>query len=223
MKLLCVFIVFVLAFLIGQIAILRIYFFSFRRRLFDPVDSRKVHLGLIPRLGGMAFLPTQCGMFMLSVAIIHYFGIIEIEYGFLVRFLLLLCGLGLLFVVGVIDDLIGINYRWKFISQIIAVSTFPVSGLWINHLGGLCGITFLPPVAGIPLTMVLGIFIINAYNLIDGIDGLCSGLSILACVVLGTLFFIRDSWLYVFFCFITVGVLSPFFYYNVFGKSRRQR
>ncbi|GHV59903.1 undecaprenyl-phosphate alpha-N-acetylglucosaminyl 1-phosphate transferase [Bacteroidia bacterium] len=223
MKLLLIFIVFILAFLIGQLIILRIYFFSFRRRLFDPVDNRKVHLGLIPRLGGMAFLPTQCGIFMLSLVIIRYFGIVEIEYAFLVRFLLLLCGLGLLFVVGIIDDLLGIDYRWKFLTQIVAISVFPISGLWIDNLGGLFGVYFLSPIAGIPLTIFLGVLIINAYNLIDGIDGLCSGLSILACVVFGTLFFIRNSWLYVLFCFITVGVLSPFFYYNVFGKSKRKR
>jgi UDP-N-acetylmuramyl pentapeptide phosphotransferase/UDP-N-acetylglucosamine-1-phosphate transferase len=223
MKLLCISIAFVLAFLLGQIIILRTYLFAYRRRLFDPVDSRKMHRGLIPRLGGMMFLPAQCGVFMLIIVIVRHFGIIDIDYSFLVRFLLLVCGLGLLFVVGVIDDLKGVNYKWKFVAQLTAAAFLPASGLWISHLGGLLGITVLSPWIGIPLTIFAVVFIINAFNLIDGIDGLCSGLAMIACTVLGTLFLKQELWLHVIFSFITVGVLAPFFYYNVFGKSRRKR
>jgi UDP-N-acetylmuramyl pentapeptide phosphotransferase/UDP-N-acetylglucosamine-1-phosphate transferase len=223
MKLLCIFIAFILAFIIGQIMILRTYLFTFRRRLFDPVDSRKVHQGLIPRLGGMMFLPTQCGVFMLVIVIVRHFNILSVDYAVLSQFLLLICGLGLLFIIGILDDLMGIRYQWKFVAQLIAASFLPVSGLWIHSLDGLFGITLLSPWVGIPLTLFVVIFIINAFNLIDGIDGLCSGLVILACTVLGTLFFRQESWLYVIFSFITVGTLSPFFYYNVFGKSKKHR
>ncbi|MDR2683365.1 MAG: undecaprenyl/decaprenyl-phosphate alpha-N-acetylglucosaminyl 1-phosphate transferase [Dysgonamonadaceae bacterium] len=223
MKLLCIFIAFILAFIVGQIIILRTYLFSFRRRLFDPADSRKLHRGLIPRLGGMMFLPTQCGVFMLIVVVVRHFGIVDVEYGVLTQFLLLICGLGLLFVIGVMDDLMGIRYQWKFIAQVMAASFLPISGLWVRSLDGLFGITILSPWVGIPLTLLGVVVIINAFNLIDGIDGLCSGLVILACTVLGTLFLRQEAWLYVIFSFITVGTLSPFFYYNVFGKSKKHR
>ena len=223
MKLFCVFIAFVLAFFIGQAIILKLYIFSFRRRLFDPVDDRKSHLGLIPRLGGMAFLPTQCCIFMLVIIMLRFFDIIYIDYELLVRFLMLIMGLGLLFITGIVDDLVGIYYKWKFGAQFVAAILLPVSGLWINHLDGLFGINILPAYVGIPLTIFIIMLIINAFNLIDGIDGLCSGLTILACTVLGTLFFRHESWLPVIFSFITVGVLSPFFYYNVYGKSKRKR
>jgi UDP-N-acetylmuramyl pentapeptide phosphotransferase/UDP-N-acetylglucosamine-1-phosphate transferase len=223
MKLLCIVIGFVLAFLIGQITVLRTYLFAYRRRLFDPVEGRKVHRGLIPRLGGMMFLPTQCGVFLLLVVVVRHFEIIPIDYGLLIRFLLLICGLGLMFIVGVIDDLMGISYKWKFGAQLAAVALLPLSGLWISNLGGLLGITVLPPVAGILLTVLIGVFIINAYNLIDGIDGLCAGLAMIACAVLGTLFLVKEMWMHVMFAFITIGVLAPFFYYNVFGKSKRKR
>jgi UDP-N-acetylmuramyl pentapeptide phosphotransferase/UDP-N-acetylglucosamine-1-phosphate transferase len=213
----------VLAFLIGQITVLRTYLFAYRRRLFDPVESRKVHRGLIPRLGGMMFLPTQCGVFMLLVVVMRHFEIIQIDYSLLVRFLLLICGLGLLFVVGVIDDLMGINYKWKFVAQLASVSFLPISGLWMSDLGGLMGIDAVAPWVGIPITILAGMFIVNAFNLIDGIDGLCAGLAMIACAVLGTLFLAREMWLHVIFAFITIGVLAPFFYYNVFGKSKRKR
>ena len=223
MKLLCVVIAFILAFVIGQIIVLRLYLFSFKRRLFDPVDNRKIHAGLIPRLGGMAFLPTQCSIFLLIVVGLRHLELIQMEYDLLFRFMLLICGLGLLFVVGIIDDLMGIGYKWKFAAQVVAALLLPLSGLWIVHLDGLLGITVLPDWIGILLTVFIVVFITNAFNLIDGIDGLCSGLTILACTVLGALFFRHESWLPVVFAFITVGVLAPFFYYNVYGRSRRRR
>ena len=223
MKLLCVFIAFVLAFFIGQSIVLKLYKFSYRRRLFDPVDERKIHEGHIPRLGGMAFLPTQCCIFILVIVVLRHFEIIYVDYQLLSQFLLLILGLGLLFITGLIDDLVGIYYKWKFAAQFVAALLLPISGLWINNLDGLLGITVIPDWIGIMLTVLVVVFIINAFNLIDGLDGLCSGLTILACTVLGTLFFRHESWLPVIFSFITVGALTPFFYYNVYGKTKRKR
>lgn len=75
-----------------------------------------------------------------------------------------------------------------------------------------------------PLTVFVAVFIINAVNLIDGIDGLCSGLVGMGALVFGFLFIYNGAWLHAVFAFITAGVLCPFFYYNVFGKSKgRQR
>jgi UDP-N-acetylmuramyl pentapeptide phosphotransferase/UDP-N-acetylglucosamine-1-phosphate transferase len=202
---------------------MKLYVFSFRRRLFDPIDDRKTHLGLIPRMGGMAFLPTQGAIFFLVIIILRSLNIINVDYVVLVRFLMLFMGLGLLFVTGIVDDLMSIYYKWKFVAQTVAAMLIPVSGLWIVHLDGLFGIVLIPAWIGIPLTILIIVFIINAFNLIDGIDGLCSGLTILACTVLGTLSFRHESWLPVIFSFITVGTLAPFFYYNVFGKSKRRR
>ena len=223
MKLLSVFFAFLLAYFIGHTILIKLYVFSYRRRLFDPVDGRKTHRGLIPRMGGMAFLPTQIAIFLFVILVLRFFEVIYVDYEFLVRFLLLFMGLGLLFITGIVDDLMGIYYKWKFAAQFVASIFLPVSGLWISHLDGLFGIDLLPVWIGVPLTILVIIFIINSFNLIDGIDGLCSGLTILACTVLGTLFFRHDSWLPVIFSFITVGVLSPFFYYNVYGKTKRRR
>ena len=54
------------------------------------------------------------------------------------------------------------------------------------------------------------VLIINAINLMDGLDGLCSGLVGLGCIVLGGLFMFYDAWLHALFAFITAGVLIPF-------------
>lgn len=125
--------------------------------------------------------------------------------------------------VGIVDDLIRIDYRKKFIAQIVGASFLPLSGLWINDLYGLLGITFLSPWIGIPLTIFVAVFIINAINLIDGIDGLCSGLVAIGSLTFGFLFVYGGAWLHATFAFITAGILFPFFYYNVFGKSKGKR
>ncbi|MDR0796226.1 MAG: undecaprenyl/decaprenyl-phosphate alpha-N-acetylglucosaminyl 1-phosphate transferase [Tannerella sp.] len=223
MKLLCVFIAFVLSFFIGQSIVIKLYVFSYRRRLFDSVDARKTHTGLIPRIGGMAFLPTQCSIFLLIIIILRHFNVIQVDYQVLSQFLLLIMGLGILFVTGIVDDFVGVYYKWKFAAQFVAALLLPITGLWIHHLDGLLWMTVLPGWFGILLTICVVVFIINAFNMIDGLDGLCSGLTILACTVFGTLFFRHESWLPVIFSFITVGALAPFFYYNVYGKTKRKR
>lgn len=74
-----------------------------------------------------------------------------------------------------------------------------------------------------PFTVLLVVFITNAINLIDGIDGLASGLSSVALLVFGFLFMQKELWTYSMLAFATFGVLVPFFYYNVFGSAERAR
>ena len=66
---------------------------------------------------------------------------------------------------------------------------------------------------------MLVVFITNAINLIDGIDGLASGLSMVALLVFGVLFVHFQMWSYAMLAFVTVGVIIPFFSYNVFGNA----
>ena len=226
MNYLFVAIAFIIAVFMGWIIIPQILLIAFRKRLFDAIDDRKVHTGIIPRLGGVSFTPTQCCLLALSMFFMYRFdiaGIREEAFVVLPQFLLLMCGLVILFMVGIMDDLIGVNYRWKFVAQIIAALLFPISGLWINDLYGLLGVTTLSPWIGMPLTVFIVVFIVNAINLIDGIDGLCSGLTAIGCTTLGCLFIYNDAWLHATFAFITTGVLLSFFYYNVFGKSKRKQ
>lgn len=226
MNYLFVAIVFVLAICMGWVIIPQILLVAFRKRLFDSNGGRKVHTGIIPRLGGVAFAPTQCCLLVLSMFFMYKFNIGDFSseaFTVLPLFLLLMCGLVILFMVGIVDDLIGVDYRWKFVVQIVAASFFPLSGLWINNLYGLLGVIVLSPWIGMPLTVLVVVFIVNAINLIDGIDGLCSGLGAIGCSILGGLFIYNGAWLHAIFAFITTGVLLPFFYYNVFGKSRRRK
>ena len=64
-------------------------------------------------------------------------------------------------------------------------------------------------------------YITNAINLIDGIDGLASGLCSIALSVLSVIFFIRMQYVYALLAICTLGVLMPFWCYNVFGNANR--
>lgn len=224
--LLFIFIPFVLAILMGRIIIPYIILISMRKRLFDPIDSRKVHQGVIPRLGGISFVPIQAILLTMSVVFLYNYQpniLNEDISSWMPMFLGLTAGLILLFTMGIMDDLIGVDYRWKFFIQILAASFFPISGLWINDLYGILFITYIPEWIGFPLTVFSVVLIVNATNLIDGLDGLCSGLMMVGTLTLGVLFYYNEAWIHAVFSFITAGILVPFFYYNVFGKTKKKR
>ena len=220
----------ILSFIISAVTacfiIPRILMISLRKKLFDIPDERKIHKRAIPRLGGVSFFPTilLSSCVVLALRTMTGYGIFAISAAFVLpECLFLVSGMTLLYLTGIADDLIGVRYRQKFIIQIICASLFPIAGLWINDLYGLFGIHILPDWLGIPLTVLVVVFITNAINLIDGIDGLASGLSSVALLVLGSLFLEKQLWTYSMLAFSTVGVLIPFFYYNVFGSAERAR
>lgn len=226
MSYLLIFMCFLIAFALSSMFIPRILLVAYRKRLFDIPDERKVHEKEVPRLGGISFLPSILFSLCFITGIRYQLGypIPAGTLNFLIpEFYLLICGLILLYLVGIKDDLVGVYSRSKLMVQIAAACLLPLSGLWINNLYGLLGIHELTPWVGIPLTILGIVFIVNAINLIDGIDGLASGLSSIPLVVFSFLFFSNDFWTYSMLAFATLGVLVPFFYYNVFGNAEHCR
>ena len=63
-----------------------------------------------------------------------------------------------------------VRYRQKFLVQLVAAAMFPLAGLYINDFYGLLGIHYVSSFIGVPLTLLLVVFITNAVNLIDGIE-----------------------------------------------------
>ncbi|MDE6116147.1 MAG: undecaprenyl/decaprenyl-phosphate alpha-N-acetylglucosaminyl 1-phosphate transferase [Duncaniella sp.] len=217
-------ITFALCILLAGILIPQILLIAYRKNLFDEVDERKIHKGAIPRLGGFAFQP----VIMLSIALMLGANIVMGYPQFAIAFtndLLLMiatfCSVLLLYLVGIADDLIGIKYRAKFVVQIICAILIIYGGAWFDSLGGIFGINELPVFIGYPFTAIIIVFLINAINLIDGIDGLASGLSSIAVIIFGISFFVLGDYALSILAFATLGVLCPFFYYNVFGNVKK--
>ena len=211
---------FLMAVVLGQIIIPRILVISHRKRLFDQPDSRKVHHRPISRLGGVTFFPVIL-IVMCTIGLLQFYEMENITSSVISESLCLVAGLMLLYMIGVCDDLIGVRYRRKFEVQILAAAFLPFAGLSIQNLGGLFGWYEISPLVGVPLTMLLTVFLINAINLIDGIDGLASGLCMVAITLFGMSFALHGSWMYALLAFASVGVLIPFFFYNVFGNANR--
>lgn len=212
--------------LCSGILIPQILLISFRKQLFDQPDERKIHQGIVPRLGGIAFKPVIffTVALMLGVSQLLGYGYMMEDFTLEVRSIAFsFCCIILLYLVGIADDLIGIRYKAKFIVQIICGLMIIAGGMYIDNLHGLLGIHGLPVWIGYPLTVLVIVFIINSINLIDGIDGLASGLCEVATLFYGVVFFLLHEYIYAILSFATLGVLVPFFYYNVFGDANKQK
>ena len=217
---------FLLCVLCAGIVIPQILLIAFRKQLFDLPDERKIHHCAVPRLGGIAFKPVVFFTIALLLGINMALGHSEMlsEIGNNVRPLAFaFCSIMVLYLVGMADDLIGIRYRAKFVIQILCGVMLIAGGIYINNLHGILGIHAVPLWLGYPLTILIVVFIINAINLIDGIDGLASGLCSVACLFYGLTFFMLHQHVYAILAFATLGVLVPFFYYNVFGNAEHGR
>ena len=219
-------VVFLLCMFLAGFMIPKILLISFRKNLFDGHDERKIHKGAVPRLGGLAFSPVIFFSIVLVIAINFVLGkgyliahlhenSIEMAFEF--------CAMLLLYVVGIADDLIGVRYSAKFYIQIISSILLVVGGIYIDNFHGMFGIYELPAWIGYILTVVVIVFFTNAINLIDGVDGLASGLSIAASLFYAFSFIYLGYYLYAAMAFATLGVLLPFYYYNVFGNVDRGR
>lgn len=128
----------------------------------------------------------------------------------------------IMFFVGLKDDILTISARKKLVAQFItAVMIISFAKIRFTDLHGFLGIGEIGMVPGVILTFFAIIVIINAFNLMDGIDGLCAGLSMLAATAFGSWFFISGHFNYAILSFSLVGGILGFFYYNVYGKKNR--
>lgn len=211
--------------ILGMFIIPRILLISYRKRLFDIPNKRKVHKTPIPRLGGLSFLPIILMTFCTTMVVRYYMSdpVIHIwQQSMFIQYLLFVVGITTLYFVGTYDDIMSVGYRYKFMAQIFGGCLFPIAGLWINNLGGLFGIYEISPIIGMPLTVFMVVYITNAINLIDGIDGLASGLCGIALIIMAIVSALSNQWTFAMLAVATLGVLSVFFYYNVFSGTKKK-
>lgn len=192
-----------------------------QKGLYDQPNERKVHHNKIPRLGGLLFAPA---MSIGIVAGFLYLGV-SVESSQLPVFrlstMILMAGLFLIYLIGVLDDLLGLSARVKFAVQVAASAFMPLCGLYINNLYGLFGLWEIPFWAGSALTVFVCLLIVNSVNLIDGIDGLSSGLAMLALMAFAALFWELGVESYTLVSLGLIGAVAAFFFFNVFGSERR--
>lgn len=218
--------VFCIALSLTGVIIPQILLIAFRKKLFDDIDERKIHKGVVPRLGGIAFLPAIIFSICLVLAVCmslgnNNVGLVFSEIGQSVLFLM--CAEMLIFLVGMADDLIGVRYKAKFVAQIICAVFICAAGAYIHDLGGMFWIHEIPAWFGWCISGFIVVYIVNAINLIDGIDGLASGLSGIALIFYGIVLTLSHQWVLALLAWAQLGTLVPFFYYNVFGNPQKQK
>lgn len=212
-------------FLVG-VFIPRILLISFRKKIFDMPDERKIHTTVIPRLGGVVFMPVISFSFILLLGISVVLNHVQFQKAVIEDTAALAfgcCAIMILYLLGIVDDLIGVRYGKKFIGQILSAILLIVGGVQISDLNGIAYIGTMSPWISCPLTVLAVVFVINAINLIDGVDGLAAGLSCVALLLYGICFFILQQFVYAILSFATLGTLVAFFYYNVFGGHNHNR
>lgn len=213
-------IAFCLSAVCGVITIPQIIRFCNKKKLYDEPSIRKIHKTSIPRLGGICFLPSMLLAFLAATAFYNN-SLVGKQLQFSLWSIYFFVSLLLIYSAGIIDDLIGIGAKTKFSFQIIAAVLLPMSGLYINDLYGICGIHELHYFIGAPLTVFIIVFIVNAINLIDGIDGLSASISFIALAGFLFIFMQADMRAYSILIAGLMGVLVPFFYFNLWGDERK--
>ena len=182
------------------------------KSLMAEPNDRTSHNASIPSLGGVAIF---AGVILGSTLFIppdHIEG--PLRY--------IIAAIFILFLVGQIDDIICISWQKKLIAQILSSLILIVMGNFrFTTLFGLAGIHAIPVWASAAITLFVFVAIINAFNLIDGIDGLASGTGIMSSFLMGILLYGIGAHGMAIVAWSLTGSLVPFFCFNVFGKKNK--
>lgn len=177
--------------------------FAIRIGAVDKPDARKVHHGLIPRLGGLAIYTG----FMVSVIA---------TIGFTYEMVGIMVGATFLIAVGIADDVYSLPPKVKLLGQIIAaaipVVIFNINIEWIDVPR--LGIIYLPEIISLPLTIFWIIGFVNTVNLIDGLDGLAAGIATIASIAIALLAFQMGQWVAAAAMVAMTGACLAFLQYN---------
>lgn len=210
--------------IMGILIIPRIISISHEKRLMEDPNHRDVHSTPTPRFGGIAFVPIIImAVFSFNCLCTQISSIDIVGYDSTTLMQVQAFGIGLmiLYLVGIADDLVSVNFKAKFASQIVAGGLLTSTGLWLNNDMSLFGINDIPAWIGVPVSIFLVVYITNAINLIDGVDGLASGICILTFAFYAFIFALQEEHLFVCISLATLGVLCVFFVFNVFGGEGR--
>lgn len=181
------------------------------KNIVDNPDFRKLQRVPVPILGGISVVfGIMCGVMCFNL------------FGDFHDLLPVFAAMTVILLVGFVDDVTGLSPKVRFIIEILLVLFLVLTtGNQINCLHGLWGVDALPDLVSIPLTIFACVGIINAINLIDGVDGYSSGYCTMACLLFGVMFYIIGDIRMVALAAIVAASLIPFFIHNVCGKSSK--
>ena len=175
----------------------------------------------VPRFGGVSLFPILVVSVGLPLACTFFlndqFSTNAENSTYFVQFMLMMTGLTAMYMVGVMDDLVGVSLKSKLAIELLAALLIPLSGLRIDHLDGLLGLYELQSWISIPLTVIAVLYVSNTVSMLDDIDGLASGMVMIVFGVMAVLCAIANQYLLLMVCVAMVGLLAPFLFRNVMG------
>lgn len=199
-----IFVTTLMAFIIAFFAMPVVINIADKKKLFDLPDERKLHTTPIASLGGVGIFLAVVFSCLVGISFTHED---SFQYYFAALFVM--------FAIGFKDDIIALSATKKFVAQILtAAIIIHLGGVQISSFYGIGGIEELPESLGVPITYFTIILITNAYNLIDGIDGLAGTLGFVSAILFGAYFYLASMIDYAAFSFSLAGALLAFLIFN---------
>ncbi len=190
---------FLVAFLILPVLIK----YSLKKNLVVVPGRRKLHKKTTPSLGGVAIFT---GFLLSTIMWMDLHEWVNIRY--------LLASLLIIFFLGIRDDLVPFNAWRKMIGQAAAVVGLLFSQVKITSFYGIFNVYEIPTVVGVVLTAGFIIIITNAYNLVDGLDGLAGTIGIVSLSAFGIWFHLAAQPVFSLLCFSMAGSMLAFLVFN---------
>jgi len=197
-------IAFVLPMIIVPLILPKVALMARRKRFTDNPNSRKLQSSPVMVTGGIVLL----------TAITVTLTVVSVFYSMDVLFSAL-CVIVVFFLLGLLDDAIGLSYQYKLLGQILLVLLLYLCGGYRIDFH-ITTDSFLVPLG---ISLFVGLLLINAFNFIDGIDGLASALGIMMGSELCWWNTIHGYYEYAIYMLILEAALLPFFFFNVFSSK----
>lgn len=177
--------------------------------LVDAPGGRKVHAQSVPRLGGVAVVASAA----LALVIVPAFLPPPRNLETWVAMRPFIAGGLLIFLVGLVDDVRGLGPAPKLLVEVLAAAIMMAAGLLIERVT-VVGQTWMLGWLAYPVTAAWLVGVTNAFNLIDGVDGLAPGIAALAGAACGAILIVRGHTAEAMLLAAFVGAMLGFLVYN---------
>jgi UDP-N-acetylmuramyl pentapeptide phosphotransferase/UDP-N-acetylglucosamine-1-phosphate transferase len=202
---------FLTALIMGLFSIPKVVKIAIKKDLVAKPNHRTSHTGRIPNVGGISIFIS----FILAFLIASNFSLNNKMQFWIFTVLVL-------FFVGLYDDIMIISARRKLWGELFGIAGIIFLGdIRLTNLHGFFGVHEITYLASVLLTFFVTAVIINAINLIDGIDGLAAGVGMIVSLFFGIYFYLIGNEQLSVVAFSLLGSLVPFFIYNVFARRSK--
>lgn len=187
------------------------------KKIVDTPDARKLQRAPVPILGGIAVFFGMVAALLVAAAIQPWLHAAPVE-----GIMPVICAAILMLYIGAMDDMVGVSALNRLVIETLTIlGVVFATGYCVDNFDGMWGVEQISWYLAVPISVIGGVGIINSINMIDGVNGLSSGLCITCCILMGAAFIVSGDILNAMLAFVVIAALLPFFFHNVFGNRSR--